>query len=375
MLTHSIGGPQLDALLRAQQRWCVSIFLPLGGAGAAGSGAQAVLGNLLREARKRLDLRGVRHPVADALLEPAQALVQERPFRRHHGDGLALFLSCEGMRRHELPLAFEPLVVVSDRFHVTPLVPLMTGDGRFDILALSQNRVRLFTASRHDIEQVVLPDLPQSMEEALGADDPDVQFQFHTASSAALGHQPSSRIGHGVGVHDAKTDVARFLRRVDRAVSHRLREDEAPLVLAGVAYLLAIYRDVGSYPNVAGPVIEGNPDDLEPEKLHSRAWPVAASLFDAPRQEAHGRHRDLHDMNSPLWSGELDAIVPAAHRGRVATLFLAAETAAGPPTGDHAEDDLPNLATVHTLLNGGAVYALPSAQLPGSGTASAELRY
>jgi len=47
-------------------------------------------------------------------------------------------------------------VVVSDRFHLKPLLPLLTGDGRFYILALSQNQVRLLQGTRYSVRGLYL---------------------------------------------------------------------------------------------------------------------------------------------------------------------------------------------------------------------------
>jgi hypothetical protein len=46
------------------------------------------------------------------------------------------------------------LVIVSERFHVKPLLPLLSGDGRFYVLALSQNEIRLLQGTRYSVEQV-----------------------------------------------------------------------------------------------------------------------------------------------------------------------------------------------------------------------------
>jgi hypothetical protein len=43
----------------------------------------------------------------------------------------------------------ELVVVVSDRFHLKPLLPLLTGDGKFYLLTLSQeDEVKFFEGSR-----------------------------------------------------------------------------------------------------------------------------------------------------------------------------------------------------------------------------------
>jgi hypothetical protein len=53
------------------------------------------------------------------------------------------------LRSYRLPLPFEQLVVISDDFHLKPPLPFFASDGRFYILALSQNQVRLLEGIRY----------------------------------------------------------------------------------------------------------------------------------------------------------------------------------------------------------------------------------
>ena len=46
-------------------------------------------------------------------------------------------------------MSFDELVVVSDNFHVKPLMPLLTGDNLFYVLALSQKEVRLIECTAY----------------------------------------------------------------------------------------------------------------------------------------------------------------------------------------------------------------------------------
>lgn len=79
------------------------------------------------------------------------------------------------------------LAVATDRFHLKPLLQLLSGDGQFYILALSQNQVRLFQGNRYHVSGVELTDLPTSMAEALQLDNPQQNLQFHTGTSQGGG--------------------------------------------------------------------------------------------------------------------------------------------------------------------------------------------
>ena len=53
-----------------------------------------------------------------------------------------------------------------DRFHLKPLLPLLTGDGRFYVLAVSQNAVRLLQGTRHSIHEIRPELMPKSFADA-----------------------------------------------------------------------------------------------------------------------------------------------------------------------------------------------------------------
>lgn len=383
-LTHD----DLERLIRYTGKWCVSIYMPTPRTGSETIEAPIYLKNLLRDAEERLLARGVRAPDAREALEPAWALVHDRLYWQHLSDGLAVFLSPDGPQLFRVPRRFEPLVVVSERFMIAPLLPLDTGSERFFILALSQNAVRLFEASQHDTRAVETGTMPTALAEALKYDDPDAGFQYHTASSAPgpLGGG-GPMIGHGSGVHPIKLDLERFFRKVDAGLAARLHDERAPLVLAGVDYVLRIYRQVNTYPHLVDAVLDGNPDLASAEELHRRAWRVMEPLFARAREEAASRCREMLAKGDGRAAGDVEAIVPAALSGRVATLFVADGAhlwgTYDPATGTahvHADeepgdDELIDLAAARTLMNHGVVYAVNREEVPGGSPAAAVLRY
>ena len=117
------------------------------------------LKNLIRRAEESLVAAGIRRPDASEVLRPARELIEDEAFWRHQSDGLALFLRTGWFRCYRLPLRFEETVVVSDRFHVSPLLPLLSGDGRFFVLALSENEARLLAGTRFAVHEVNVPGL------------------------------------------------------------------------------------------------------------------------------------------------------------------------------------------------------------------------
>ena len=114
-------------------------------------------------------------------------------------------------------------------------------------MALSQNQVRFFFGNQFSIQELELPEeVPASLAEALKYDDPEKQLQYH---SGDRGNSPIYR-GQGVGTTDNKEEIKRFFLKVDRGLQSALNEENTPLILAGVEYLLPIYQEINSYSNM-----------------------------------------------------------------------------------------------------------------------------
>jgi hypothetical protein len=379
---------ELERLMRKEQQWCVSIYMPTHRTGAETQQDPIRLKNLLREAEKHLSARGVSTRDVQKMLEPASQLLQDSPFWQHQSDGLAIFLSSNTVRRYRLPLNFEELVVVMDHFHIKPLLPLFTGDGRFYILALSQNDIRLLTGTRYSVSEVDIGQVGGSLAEALPSDDYQAGLQLHTSGSAggAIGDGSATFHGPGDSSESAKNDLLRYFHLVDAGLTEFLQGDQVPLVLAGVEYLLPIYKEANTYPNLIDMVIKGNPDLLSADELHKSAWDIIGPLFQAAQEEAVAHYQQLAGQASERVADTLEKIVPAAYHGRVETLFVAAGVQQlgvfnpvtneielhGPESGG---ESLLDLAAVQTYLKGGIVYAVEPEKVPGGTSAAAVLRY
>ncbi|MDY6876506.1 MAG: hypothetical protein SWK90_09955 [Chloroflexota bacterium] len=379
----------LKTLLKKHKGPCVSVLMPTHRAGPEIQQDPIRLKNMLGEAEERLLASGLRTPEVKELLDPAEKLLQDSLFWRHQSDGLAIFLSPEVFHYYRLPLDFEELVVVTDRFHIKPLLPFLSGDGRFYILALSQNEIRLLQGTRYSASEVDLEDVPESLAEALRWDDPEKRLQWHTQTGArADGKRAAIFHGHGVAsADDPKDYILRYFHQVDEGLHDLLRGEEVPLVLAGVDYLLPLYKEANTYPHLVDKGIEGNPEELNAEELHEQVWAIVHPLFLAAQKEAAVQYRQLAGAGSGQASSDLKEVVPAAYHGRVETLFVAIGVQRwgtfDPNTNVvqlHSEakpgdEDSLDFAAIQTLLNGGTVYAVKGEEVPGGSTLAAVFRY
>ncbi len=309
-------------------------------------------------------------------------MLEDTAFWKHQCDGLAAFLAPDFLRLYRLPLAFEELIATDGRFHLKPLLPLLSGDGRFYVLAFSANGVRLVQGTHFTASEVDLRGVPRSLAEALQTHDVDEPLTFHTRPVGGVGSWTAIFHGHGVGIDDAKDDLLRYFQQIDRGLHAVLREEKAPLVLAAVGYLQPLYRQASGYPHLLEQGLEGNPDRLSARELHARPWPLVKPLFEEAQQRAVAQYRRLAGTeHAPR---DLEAILAAAYAGRVETLFVALGRQVWgvfDPSSGRVERhepawvgdvDLLDFAAAYTLRHGGTVYAVEPRQVP-SGTEMAAI--
>ena len=382
-----LSRAELEALMAARDGHCVSLYAPMIQAGPDTQQNPIRFKNLLRRAGEALEERGLKPREAERFLAPAAELLGDSPFWQHQSSGLAVFVAEGFFRTYRLPVEVRELAVVEDRFHLKPLLPMLSGDGRFYVLALSQKRVRLLEATRHSVRELDLGDLPTSLNEAVGYEVEETHLQFHTGTSGRTrgGVRPAVFHGQGGGEDDVKLEIQKFFNLLDRGIAALIADRSAPLVLAGVEFLFPLYRQVSEHPHLVDGGVPGNADELPADELHRRAWPVVEPEFTRDQEEARRRFREL--LGTGQASSRLEEVLTAAHDGRVDTLFVAlgvrrwgsfdpAERTL--ELADHngpGTEDLVDLAATRTLLTGGTVYAVAPEHVPDHAEVAAVYRY
>ncbi|MCI0485252.1 MAG: hypothetical protein L0229_01370 [Blastocatellia bacterium] len=383
---------ELTALMEKQTGPCVSILMPTHRMGKETLQDPIRFKNLIREAENRLAASGIQKEdsfpqttEAGELLEPARRLLEDGDFWQHHKDGLAVFLSRSVFRYYRLPVAVQELAVVANRFHIKPLLQMIGDDGRFYILALSQKYVRLFEATRYDVEEVHLEDVPESLADALKYEDPQSQLQFHTGAPGGGGRRAAVFHGHGVGIDDMKDRILRYFQKIDEGLQETLKNERVPLIIASVDYMFSIYKEASAYPHIVDEAIAGNPEEVKPEELHRRARTILQPYFQRAKEAAAARFKEL--AGNGKTSGDLREVIPAAYHGRVESLFVAVSIerwgSFSPDTNEvevreaarAGDEDLLDFAAFHTFLKGGTVYAVEPEEVPGGRSLAAVFRY
>ncbi len=321
-----------------------------------------------------------------ALLAPFQALADDTDFWNHTLDGLAVLGGSGLFRVFLLPRPVAELAVVADSFHTKPLRRMLQSAGRYQVLALSLHKIRLFEGDRDSMAEIDLaPGIPRTIDEALGDERTE---PHHTVSSYGGIGSASAPMHHGQGgkKDEADKDAERFFRAVDRAVAeHHSKPSGLPLVLAALPAHHHLFHQVSHNTLLLAAGIDANPDALSTDQLRQRAWQALEPQHLAQQArwaEAFGAARARG-----LGSDDLADVARAAAAGRVGVLLIEAERQIAGHLDDRSgqivADDLDH-PQIDDLLDdlgalvekmGGQVHVLPAERMPGSAGLAATYRH
>ncbi|MDM3858072.1 MAG: hypothetical protein PT120_25065 [Aphanizomenon gracile PMC649.10] len=381
---------ELKNLVQNPEYPCVSLYLPMEKLGGETRQNPIRFKNLIREAENRLDEMGLRHAETVNLLKPAMEL-DNTDFWEIQNQGLVIFSSPNLFRYYCLPISCPQLVVVGKNFHIKPLLNLINNDGKFYILALSQNHVKFYSGTRYKLEEIAVENMPQNLAETLLEDEfqKGVQHRVGTPRSVSYAAQQPGSV-HGQGSSDREKherEILNFCYAVDTALHETLRDEKAPLILAGVDYLLPIYQKANTYPHFLETGITGNVELLKTQELNQAAWEIVAPLFQQEYEDLMAVYLQLAGEESNKIANDIKTIVPAAYYQRVDTLFvpekeyiwgkfdLPTATVELHPEPAPEDEDMLDFAVIHTMLNGGKVYSLEPEAMPGGVKVAAICRY
>jgi hypothetical protein len=304
--------------------------------------------------------------------------MDDSDFWRHQSDGLALFLADGFSKQYTLPIYFEAFTYVADHFYLKPLVPMFNGDGRFYLLHLQLDEVKLYEATQYSIGEVKIDDLtPNQLEDRVGYDYEEKNSK-HKTQRNSVGANPqgtSTQHGYEAASRDRKNEILRFFRAVDKGIYEILHNESVPLIVACQDSYFSIYQEASRYKNLYPKPVPGNPeaDHNSIFSLHAAALETLEPHFRKGRED---KMKQFNDLNPSRTSTQVSEIIPAIFEGKVDTLFLQNrediwgdynEKMASVDVHDEKRNgsvSLMNLAAVKVLQQNGKAYLIEKEFMP-----------
>ncbi|MGD9498431.1 MAG: hypothetical protein AB7Y46_19210 [Armatimonadota bacterium] len=371
-------------------RPCISIYSQTGAAGADSAGDPIRLKHAIQQAEARLGELGFESRETERLLAPATDFLANLSPTSYADGTLAVLLGGDTVEILHSPLRVETQVFVSDRLHLKPLLPVLTENARFYVLAVSEKQVRLYECTRFSQRELPLADTaaPTSLEDAQHAPvQPPEGTPARTVVVGARGGNRGAAIYYGGGDENSVRyhELFHFLREVSTGIAPLL-DGRSPLIFAGVDELFAIFRHANTCDHLADTALSGNPDHVRPEELRARGWEIVAAAMEQRIAEAHEAFGVLGARGRA--TDDVKAAALAARDGLAGTIIGATDTVIWGRVSDSGDDveyrpqpepwdyDLIDYAAMQAMEHSGTALMVPAPRVPGNGRGlAALLRY
>ncbi len=318
------------------------------------SALKTISNQLAMKGKDKIDIERITQPVRD--------LIDDSAFWRHQRKGLAIFASDDFFEKYTLPQEPDIITYAGQKFYLKPLLSMIDKDGKFFLLTLGKNGIKLFHCSRYDIEVIDISDeVPASVQRIFKFDVPVKNILPHSGNSKETIHFQ----GHTPLKDQDKKDLLRFFHKADKIILKILRERDIPMVIAGPGHLVPLYMEASAYPGITPEFIDTDPESISPKKLHSKACKIAEKEANSLRQKSIDRYQRLAGTRKT--TAYLSEIISSAYFKNVDTLFVREDAEVwgtfdkerylvdtNPENARHHEE-LVNFALIHTILNGGEV--------------------
>ena len=373
---HDLVGFDDLRLLAGASSPCITIVLPLPNP----LEIPVRLKNAIRSVTRKLEVIKPQSP--DTLLEPVRELARTTESQGVWSNGLIVFRSPDVFRYFLLHQPVPELHAVEERFQIRPLLSALAREQRFHLLGLSRRDVRLFHCTQHRMEHASIRQVvSQNFRVWLATRKPDHVLENRAAAGPSVGSMKGVSFGTNTDRERDDEYLTHFFKQINNGVNALLRNDTAPLLLAGTEDEIAIYRRVSTHPRLLDEYVHGSPDGLSERELHRRAMDIAMRLCSLPLQSAIAEFEKQRDKGRV--SLDAESVIKSAWEGGVADLFLSRsaefvgrwnEQTYQVESGSPGEDLL-NAAALQTVLHGGQAFGLEAEDMPEKHEVAAVLRF
>lgn len=378
--THSLNKELLQELLAVAEPACLSLYMPTHRSHPENLQNPVRFKNLMKDLEESLLLK-YSNATTQEYLDPLIELTSEEGFWNHTSAGLAIFSSSHFIKAINLTEAPEEMAIVADSFHTKPLQQHLQSSGRFHVLALSLNEVKLFEGNRHSLIEVELhPMIDEERVDALGEELDRNSMQGPSATG-------SFHFTQGSKNDESDGEMEHYFREVANAVQeNHSKKTGIPLLLAALPEHHHLFQKVSKNSMLLDEGIKVNPTTLSTEKMAVLAWEIIEPEFLRKQEELISRYNQA--KANGLGSDEIKEVAVALVEGRVDTLIIESDRIIASQitnlvTGKVQNKDLSN-PKVDDLLDdmselairmGGQVTVLTAEQMPSKSGVAAIFRY
>lgn len=339
--------------------------------------------HLLDQTKDSLD-KGFDKRRSTKLLQRLEALAEDpsKTLWRHAKEGLAILMSEDDLHIYQTDYPLDDLVIVSESFHIKPLIRKFQYTADYYLLLLSMDKIRLMRGDFTSLWELNFPEGVMTRFEQV-YDDFD---NTSNVSAGTFGGSDALFYGYSSKDENVEKDIVKYFRYVDGIVQeHFLELEPLPIILVSLPQHQATFRDITSITTLLDTGIERSAESMDDEQLLFAATALIRSIQAAMIEEQLAGF-DLA-LSRDQGSTDPSTIARALVEKKVASLFVQEGTLlpgrldihTGAVSYDSLEnpgiDDLIDDFAQAAYLQGGKVFVVDAEKLPGSNGVAALFRY
>lgn len=370
---------KIDAILEQEGFPKVSLTMPTHVTGEEIKQGPIRLKNIIKKAHEELLKKGLKKKQADELLAPAEELLSQPRFWTHQKKGLVIYAAKDYFEVVQIPYDVRENSYVNDHFLITPILPLVSLNGTFSVLAVSRQNARLLSCTRNEVHDITPEDAETSIDVYL-EEAPEKELQFHTGASG----NDAMFFGHGSKKEEKRNVLEAYFRLLEKSITAEMKKSNEPLILIGLEDNLSIYKKTNSYNRMMDETITVNPDEMSNLQLKDHGWEEIKKHF---LKEMYQSLEQFSEQGDGKVSNNMVEIIESTVMGKSKTIFIAEnESKFGFYDADNHEVhftdeegdnvvDLMNWLAIKGRETGSNVYLLPKEEMPTQATVAAEYRF
>lgn len=339
--------------------------------------------NLTKEIEQSLLQKYTKAEVSK-LLEPFQEIADDKSFWINASDGLCVLSVKNKTVVYKLTRPVEELAIVSNSFHIKPLLRVFQSTSRYHILGLGRKSFVLYEGDRYGFQEIPIDeDVPRTMVEVLGD-----QYTPSYLSTGGYGGKGGVPIYHGSldKNEEAAKDVEKYFRYVDKFVTDNYSNvEKLPLILMALPENQGIFRGISNNTYLLEKGITRDYENLNIEEITKDAWEVIEPIYLEKTKDLVDKFENSRAQS--LGSDDLSQIARAAFENRIDTLLIEADRIEpGKISRENGElikanlenpdiDDILDDLAEMVLKDRGNVVILPKERIPSTTGAAAIFRY
>jgi hypothetical protein len=260
---------------------CISVFFPTHSSGSEVNENldNRAFKNILQSLEHQLKDLSVSQDAIDTMLAPGYELLLSQNIWRELSQGLVMFISSGYFKYLRVPFPVPEEIMIQDSFGLTPLLPLLISQQYFYLLVFDKKHANLYRVDAFGIRHVPVKDMPDGIDDVVHFEEKQGKNLWRMGGRRGKGG--ANFHGVGAGIPDEKMNIAMYLDEVDETIMKEgLADEHVPLMLAGVDYMLPIYRQVSTYNHIWETALPGNYEHENLNNIYTMAMKIIQPYFD-----------------------------------------------------------------------------------------------